>query len=116
MITAPGRILWYVSKRKEIIAVSCLDDVVIDTTKELFKKFKKFGILQWRDLYRMCDGDPSKELMVLKFSHTFPFQKPVSLDDVRTVFAKNDAVPSLQGPSKLPPEIFCELFQKGYLN
>ena len=116
MITAPGRILWYVSKRKEIIAVSCLDDVVIDTTKELFRKFKKFGILQWKDLYKMCDGDPSKELMALKFSHTFPFHKPVSLDDVRTVFEKNDAVPSLQGPSKLPPEIFYELFQKGYLN
>lgn len=116
MITAPGRILWYVSKRKEIIAVSCLDDVVIDTTKELFRKFRKFGILQWKDLYKMCDGDPSKELMALKFSHTFPFHKPVSLDDVRTVFKKNNAVPSLQGPSKLPPEIFYELFQKGYLN
>ena len=117
MLVAPGRILWYVSqKRKEIVAVSHLDDVVIDTAKELFKKFKKFGILRWNDLYRMCDGDPSKELMALKFSHTFPFQKPVSLEDVRTVFAKNDARPSLQGPSKVPSEIFYELFQKGYLN
>ena len=41
MITVPGRILWYVSKKKkEIIAVSCLDDVVIDTPKELFRRFK----------------------------------------------------------------------------
>ena len=117
MLVAPGRILWYVSqKRKEIVAVSHLDDVVIDTAKELFRKFKKFGILQWDDLYTMCGGDPSKELMVLKFSNTFPFQKPVSLEDVRTVFAKNDARPSLQGPSKIPSEIFYELFQKGYPN
>ena len=116
MITAPGRILWYVSKRKEIIAVSHLDEVVIDTTKELFRRFKKFGILQWNDLYKMCDGDPSKELMVLKFSHTFLFRKPVSLDDIRIIYEKNSAGLSLQAPSRIPPEIFHELFQKGYLN
>ena len=117
MLAAPGRILWYVSgKKREIIAVSRLDDVVIDNTKELFKRFKKFGILEWRDLYKMCNGDPSKELMVLKFSHTFLFQKPVSLDDVRTIYARHGAGLSLQGPSKVLPKIFYELFQRGYLN
>ena len=117
MLTAPGRILWYVSgKKKEIIAVSHLNDVVIDTPKELFKKFKKIGILQWEDLYKMCNGDPSKELMVLKFSHTFTFQKPVSLDDTRTVYLENNAGLSVQGPSKVSPKIFRELFRKGYLN
>ena len=117
MLAAPGRILWYVSgKKKQIIAVSRLDDVVIDNTKELFRRFKKFGILEWKDLYNMCKGDPSKELMVLKFSHTFLFQKPVSLDDIRTVYAKHNAGLSLQGPSKVLPKIFYELFQKGYLN
>ena len=117
MLTAPGRILWYVSgKRKEIIAVSCLDDVVIGTPKDLFRKFKKIGILKWRDLYEMCDGDLSKELMVLKFSHTFLFQKPVSLADVRGVYAKKNVGLSLQSPSKLLPEIFHELLYKGYPN
>ena len=48
MITAPGRILWYVSKRKEIIAVSCLDDVVIDTTKELSGNSKNSGYCSGR--------------------------------------------------------------------
>ena len=117
MLTAPGRILWYVSrKRKEIVAISHLDDVVIDTTKELFRKFKRFGVLEWRDLYKMCDRDSSKELMVLKFSNTFLFQEPVSLNNVRSVYAENDAGLSLQGPSKVSPKIFRELFQKGYLN
>ena len=117
MLTAPGRILWYVSrKKKEIIAVSHLDDVVIDTTKELFRKFKRFGVLKWEDLYEMCERDPTKELMVLKFSNTFLFQEPISLDNIRTVYAKNNIGLSLQGPSKVAPEIFRELFQKGYLN
>ncbi|MYK17479.1 GNAT family N-acetyltransferase, partial [Candidatus Poribacteria bacterium] len=99
MLKAPGRILWYASRRKkQIIAVSHLDDVVINTAKELFRKFKRFGVLEWRDLYRMCGRDSSKELMVLQFSHTFLFRKPISLDDIRTVYAQNDAGLSLQGP------------------
>ena len=49
-----GRILWYVSAPdKQVIAVSHLDEVVINTPKELFRKFKKFGILEWKDLYKM---------------------------------------------------------------
>ena len=116
MLAGSGRILWYVSKQKEIVAISHLDDVVIDTTKELFRKFKRFGILEWRDLYEMCDRDPSKEIMALKFSHTFLFRKTISLDSIRGVYGKNDAGLSLQGPSKVPPEVFHELFQQGYPN
>ena len=41
MLKPPGRILWYVSKDKQqIIAVSRLDEVAIDTPKELLRKFK----------------------------------------------------------------------------
>ncbi len=117
MLTAPGRILWYVSAPdQQIIAVSCLDGVVIDTTKELFRKFKKFGVLEWEDLREMCEGDPSKELMALKFSHTFPFREPVSLDVLRTICDENGVRLSLQGPSERTPEVFHKLFQRGYLN
>ena len=117
MLTAPGRILWYVTApKKQVIAVSCLDEVMIDTAKELFRKFKKFGILEWRDLYEMCGGNPLKKLMALKFSHTFLFPDPVSLDVVRTVFNENGIGLSLPGPSALPPQAFHELFQKGYSN
>ena len=117
MLTAPSRILWYVSGReKKVIALSRLDEVVIDTTKDLFKKFKRFGILKWKNLYEMCEHDPSKELMALKFSHTVLFREPISLHEVRIIFGKNCSGLSLQGPSKVPPEIFRELFQKGYVN
>ena len=117
MIKAPGRILWYVSNpSKKVIAVSRLDEVVIDTPKELFRKFKKFGILEWNDLFKMCDGDPSKELMALRFSHTFLFREPISLEVLKSVFEAHVAGLSLQGPLKLSPKIFHSLYQKGYPN
>lgn len=112
MLKIPGRILWYVSRnKKQIIAVSHLDDVVIDTPKVLFNKFKKFGVLKWNDLHEMCEGDLSKELLALPFSHTFLFREPVSLEAMRTVYKKGLV---LQGPLKIPPKTFDKLFQLGY--
>ena len=117
MIKAPGRILWYVSSpSKQVIAVSHLDEVVIDTPKELFRRFKKFGILEWNDLYKMCDHNPLKELMALRFSHTFLFREPISLEVLRSVFKAHAVGLSLQSPLKLSPKVFHALFQKGYPN
>ena len=116
MLQAPARILWYESggMAGHIAAISCLDAVEIDTAKALFKKFKKFGILEWEDIFDMCEGDHSKKIMALKFSHTFLFRKPVSLDAMRKVFDDHRTNLILQSPSKIPTEIFCTLFQLGY--
>ena len=115
MLRPPARILWYVSgNQKQIVALSHLDEVEIDSPKTLFRKFKKFGILGWRELYEMCGGDPSKEIMALKFSHTFPLRAPVSFSAMKTVFKEDGIGLSLQSPLKIPPETFRKLFQRGY--
>ena len=118
ILTPPSRILWYVSKPKsQIVAISHLDEVEIGTPKYLFKKFKKFGILDWNDICKMCDGDISREIMALKFSHTFPFRKPISLNEIRTVCQEdglNPRNPKLQSPWKIPVERFQKLFRLGY--
>ena len=116
MLKPPARILWYVSGKKQIVAVSHLDDVEIGTPKVLFKKFKKFGVLDWKHLYEMCGRNTETEIMALRFSHTFPFPQPVSLEAMRTVFKENKIGLGLQSPLKIPTEIFCKLFQLGYPN
>ena len=115
ILNPPARILWYVSgKQKQLVALSHLDEVEIDSPKILFRKFKRFGILEWKELYEMCGGDPSKEIMALKFSHTFPLQEPVSLSAMKTVFKKDGIGLWLQSPLKIPPATFRKLFQRGY--
>ena len=115
MLKPPARILWYVSGDiKKIIAISHLDTVEIDTPKVLFGKFKKFGILKWKDIYDLCDGDLSKEIMALKFSHTFLFRKPISLDELRGVFKEDRVGLTLQSPSKVPMKTFQKLFRLGF--
>ena len=115
MLKAPGRILWYVSGNiGAIVAVSHLDGVVIDTPKELFRKFRKYGTLEWKDLYDMCDGDVSKSLMLLKFAHTVSFGRDVSLDEIREVFSEDGIGLSFPSPQKIPFDTFNKLFQLGY--
>jgi hypothetical protein len=115
MLKGPARILWYVSgDRGRVAAVSHLDDVVVDKPKRLFAKFKKYGILEWRDLYKMCGSDPEKEIMALSFSHTFPFRKPVSLQALRAVYREEGVGLGLQSPSRIPPGIFRRIFCIGF--
>ena len=115
ILKAPGRILWYVSRsQKQIVAVSHLDEVVIDTAKELFRRFKKFGILGWEELYRMCAGDTTMDLMALRFSHTFVFRRRIPLNEVRSVYAEDGSGLNVQLPTSMPASRFQKLFRLGF--
>ncbi len=114
-LTEPARILWYVSgNQNQIVGSSHLDDVVIDNPKELLRRFSRFGTLEWQDLHDMCEGDISRDLMALEFSHTFPFNRSVPLSEVRKVFEECGIGWSLQGPRKLPSTAYRKLFEAGY--
>ena len=115
MIQAPARILWYVSGRpKEIVAVSHLDEVVVGSPKNLFRRFKRYGTLDWNALCQMSNGDLSKPLMALRFSHTFPFLRCVSLDEMWKVFDEEGIGRSIQAPRKISCTAFLKLFRLGY--
>ena len=115
MLTAPGRILWYVSgNSKEIAAVSHLDEVLLDRPKELFRRFRRYGTFEWRDLYETCGGDISKKVMALLFSHTFALRRRVPLDEIWKVFDEDGVARTLQSPRKIQPGTFRKLFRLGY--
>ncbi len=115
LLRPPGRILWYASEpAKEIVFVSRLDEVIVDTPKELFKRFRRYGALEWTHLYSMSKYDISRNLMVLRFSHTFPLRKRVPLSDIRTTFAFDNIKGFIQGPRRIPWATFRKLFEIGY--
>ena len=115
MLTAPGRILWYVSgNTREIAAVSHLDEVVLDRPKELFRRFRRYGTFEWRHLYETCGGDLSKKVMALLFSHTFALQRRVPLGEIWKVFDEDGVARTLQSPRNIQPVTFRKLFKLGY--
>lgn len=115
MLNAPARILWYISgNRGEVAYISRLDKVVIDTPKELFRRFRRYGTLEWADLYEMCGQDIDTNLMALKFSHTFPLDRSVPLNEIWEIFDEDGVGRSVQAPTRLPESTFRKLFERGY--
>ncbi len=113
VLVPPGRILWYESgKRGAITAVSRLDSVEISDPKDLFRRYKKFGALEWNDLYIMCNKDPRTKIMALRFSHTFSFRCPVTLAKLRKIEGRQN-VP-LQSPRLIGDDELRSIFESGY--
>ena len=118
MLNSPARILWYVSGGPKdigkIMAISSLDEIVIGTPKILFRKFAGFGILDWKDIFTLCEKDINKEIMVMKFSHTFSFRNRVDFNKMQEVYREFGENPVVQSPSKLKTELFNKIFQLGF--
>ena len=113
ILKAPARILWYESgKVGAITATSHLRSIQIDSPKRLFSQFRKFGTLDWVDIFSMCDGDVKREIMALEFSHTFAFRRQVTLHDLR-IMENRRAVP-LQSPRLIDNAQFHRIMEAGY--
>lgn len=119
-IRAPGRILWYVSQNKKlqgtssIRACSQLDDVVIGKPKDLFRQFRHLGVYEWQHISRQAKHDLDCQLMVLRFSHTELFNKPIGLRAwQRIVFETEGKSLQPQGPSLISSDSFAQIYRAG---
>ncbi|MEM9214425.1 MAG: GNAT family N-acetyltransferase [Cyanobacteria bacterium P01_F01_bin.150] len=119
-LISPARILWYVSKgdskryrtsgTMSIRACSRLDDITIDTPKEIYKKFRRLGVYSF-DNVKKTAGDLTQSVMAIKFSDTEMFPSPVPLDRIHQVL--NCKAPLLQ-PYKITPQQFEILYNEEY--
>ena len=115
LLRPPAKILWYASSpQKAIVAISDLQDVAINTPRELLRRFSRYGTLEWSHLFEMANGDTQARLMALIFAGTFELNHRVPLDDVWNVFDKHGLGRSLQGPRLLPFAPARELLELGY--
>ena len=113
VLRSPARILWYESGNVQAItANSRLLSVETGTAKSLYGKRRRYGTLEWSDIFKMCDGNVDRELMALTFSHTFGFRYPISLDLLRRIEGRK-AVP-LQSPRLIPYDEFLTIMRIGY--
>ena len=91
----PARILWYVSsqdsysRQKSIVATSYLNDMTIDKVKSQFRKYKKFGIYEWKDIYELAKYNIENEVKAIVFSNTEVFQKVIPFDKVTEILLSN---------------------------
>lgn len=115
VLSAPGRILWYVKKGvyhrvMSIRACSYLDEVVIDKAKTLYSRFQNLGVYEWKDVFELAGGNPDQKIMAFRFSNTQIFDEPVPIYGPNG--EKNFNPP--QSPVSIPNEHFFHLYQMGY--
>ena len=118
----PGRILWYVSKgksgvssrRSSIVGCSYIDDVVVGLPKELFKKFKNFGVYEWKHVYGLAKSNINNNIKAIEFSDTEVFKNAIPLKKVNEIFAKNERKSNTFAcPVKVDKKIFNEIYLLG---
>jgi len=119
-ISLPGRIMWYVTKNnnltetQSIRACSHLDEIVIGTPKDLFKRFRHLGIYQWEDLIKLVAGDIDRQITAYRFSDTQLFSNPISYarwSELTNQFKGKN--PPIQSPAIMPKEVFNVVYAYG---
>lgn len=123
VLTAPARILWYVSQGRSrrkyqgimsIRACSYLDEIVVDKPKALYSRFRRLGIYQWEDLFRVAKRDVDQEIMAFRFSNTEMFRAPVHKDVLQRIWEEEAGGNfHIQGPISIPKERFFRLYEMG---
>lgn len=110
----PARILWYVSQSDYIgtgavRASSYLDWVEVGDRRDLYKKYKRLGVLDWHELQTV--GGKKSRIAAYGFSYTEQFDKPVYLDAVRKILDRqNEPFQSFREISSLQ---YLKIYQQG---
>lgn len=121
-ILSPGRVLWYVSQDKnnprlssQIRACSSIDEVIIGRAKELFRRFERLGIYEWRDVRRTAKNDPNGQIMALRFSNTELLPDPVKLSTLRRIIREEEGKEAIvQSPQRILPRTFARIYQAAF--
>ncbi|MCS6245829.1 MAG: GNAT family N-acetyltransferase [Opitutus sp.] len=114
-LSAPARILWYVCKddgtdgAMAIRACSRLLSFETGTAKELFRRYQRIGIYQWREILAAADNKPFADIMAIRFADTESFTQPVPVAVVRSLGIKSQ----FQSPTKITEAQFAAIYKFG---
>ncbi len=118
VIQSPSRILWYLSENKStktkghIKACSYIDEVFIDTPKNLYKQFKQLGIYEFRHVKETAKKND--ELMAFVFSDTELFKRHISLKKIKDLFIQLENKNFMAvTPIKINSETYIALYKFG---
>jgi len=117
VLDAPGRILWYVSRDRDyegsgsIRACSSLEGVTVGSAKDLYRRFRRFGVFRWRDVLKTAHGDPAGDLMAIVFGGTQLLRERVDLEKLREILDEGmGTIPPLSTAVKIPESCFKAIY------
>lgn len=114
-LAVPGRVLWYVSKdtgdgSMSIKACSQLEEVVVGKPKELFRRFQRLGVYEWRDVYEAAGKNITTDIVAFRFRMTERFRNAVGMDTLEALGIRGP----FMSPRKISDSQFASIYTKGY--
>lgn len=110
IVSAPGRILWYVSgDDKEVVAASRLDAVQVAHPGTLHRRYQRLGVLDRSVVDQSARGGVAAALI---FSDTEFFRTPVGLSRLRTIDGAGGLTP-LPSPRVITTANFFAVYAEG---
>ncbi|MDX2152747.1 MAG: GNAT family N-acetyltransferase [Bryobacteraceae bacterium] len=113
---ATGRLLWYVSTKdphqagaKTIRACSRLLEVRRGSAKSVFNAYRRLGVYEWEHIREMVAGDPTKEILALRFADTELFERPFPGEQASALGIRNN----FTSPVKVPESAFTAIYRHG---
>lgn len=117
-LRAPARIFWYVSHDKSyhqsggIRAISILEEVAIGKPKDLYSRYRRLGVYQWKDVIETVNNNFDRELMALRFSNTHMVDNPLEWKALQAKLKKFGIKTMLQSPLKIDENVFAAIVKK----
>lgn len=115
IITAPGRVLWYVSGKGKfagtmaIRACSRVVEVCVGKPKHLFKRFQRLGVYEWSDVLNTAKGDFARDIMAVRFDDTERIG-PLKWENFQPILKRYGIRTSLESPARIPQAAFNEIY------
>ncbi len=124
VVSAPSRILWYVStdksaKIREVRACSAVLATHVGRAKDLFQRFQRLGVYEWEDILEVARGNPDNRVMAIHFGATECLPIAVPGEVLRPMIAAHrgaDGPPPLSMPVEIPSSCFEEICEIAYAN
>lgn len=110
--TAPGRVLWYVSGAKEVIAVSDLDEVADGDPLELWRRFRRLGVYGRGEVLATANKRSGK-VRALRVVNTQPFPHRLGLPRLRQLAARHGQNLRLRSASQIASGLCAEVMREG---
>ena len=78
--------------------------------KELFRRFQRLGVYEWRDVYEAAGKNISNDIMAFRFRMTERFRRPIDKDTLEALGIRGP----FMSPRKITDSQFLSIYQKGY--
>lgn len=120
VLTAPGRVLWYVSQSRgtpgtgELRGYSALEEVSCGDPSSLFKRFRRLGVLNWNDVQTIGRRSATGNIQAFRFSNSEALPCTIAWPTLQETLKQNEGRRhQIQSPVRVSTRTFDKLYGLG---